>query len=292
MLPGHAHDPAFVRSLRTEARALTQLRHAGIVRLHALEEIDGQLVLVLEHVDGCDVRTLVKSLRAPPPPGFGAHVVAEVCRALAHAHRFAGDDATMRVILHRDVSPSNVMITRDGEVKLVDFGIAKALFDAADEQTRSRSIKGKLSYMAPEQLAGEPLSCAADVYSAGVLLHELLTGQRLFTIASPVAMSLVHEASVAAPSSVNAAVPAALDAVCLRALARAPAMRFADGHEMAEALAPIVAALGFGRARAVRDDGGGRARDRADGGDGDGAARRRRGRRGGARRWRRWRRCR
>src|SRR5881227_2915943 len=94
VLPGHAHDPAFVRSLHIEARALVRLDHPGIVKLHAVEEIDGQLVLVLEHVDGCDLRTLTKAQgTAPPPPGLGAHVIAEVCRALAHAHRFAGDDA-------------------------------------------------------------------------------------------------------------------------------------------------------------------------------------------------------
>jgi serine/threonine protein kinase len=250
VLPGYAHDPSFARSLRIEAQALTQLRHPGIVQLHALEEIDGQMLLVLEHVDGCDVRTLVKALAqepSPPPPGFGAFVIAEVCRALGHAHRFAGDDRGVRSILHRDVSPSNVMITRDGAVKLVDFGIAKSLLDG-DEATRSRSIKGKLSYMAPEQLDGQTLTCAADVYSAGVLLHELLTGRRLFTVTSPVAMAMVRQGEVPPPSSINPAVPATLDAVCRRAVAFAPASRFADGQEMAETLAPIARELGFGRA--------------------------------------------
>jgi serine/threonine-protein kinase len=140
------------------------------------------------------------------------------------------------------------MVTRDGSIKVVDFGIAKALFDTADEQTRSRSIKGKLSYMAPEQLAGQLLSCAADVYSAGVVLHELLTGRRLFTVSSPLAMSMVHEARVPPPSSINPAVPPVLDAVCARALAFSPTERFTDGQEMYEALAPIATQLRFGRA--------------------------------------------
>jgi hypothetical protein len=253
VLPSHAHDPKFVESLRTEARLLTSLRHPGIVHLHALEEIDGQMLLVLEHVDGCDLRALYRVFGdEPPPPGLGAWIVSEACRALGHAHRFvddgASDERTVRSILHRDISPSNVMVTRDGSIKVVDFGIAKALFDTADEQTRSRSIKGKLSYMAPEQLAGQLLSCAADVYSAGVLLHELLTGRRLFTVSSPLAMSMVHEAQVPPPSSINPAVPPVLDAVCARALAFSPTARFTDGQEMYEALAPIATQLRFGRA--------------------------------------------
>src|SRR5688572_28482357 len=150
VLPGHAHDSSFAKSLRVEAQVLTHLRHPGIVALQALEEIDGQMLLVLEHVDGCDLRALMSRLGSEvQPPGFGAHVTHQVCLALGHAHRFAGSDGRVRAILHRDVSPSNVMLTRDGAVKLVDFGIAKALMDVSDEVTRSRSIKGKLGYMAP-----------------------------------------------------------------------------------------------------------------------------------------------
>jgi hypothetical protein len=249
VLPGHAHDSSFAKSLRIEAQVLTHLRHPAIVALHALEEIDGQMLLVLEHVDGCDLRALMSALGAQsPPPGFGAYVAHQVCLALGHAHRFAGSDGRVRAILHRDVSPSNVMLTRDGAVKLVDFGIAKALMDVSDEVTRSRSIKGKLGYMAPEQLAGAALDCPADVYGAGVLLHELLAGRRLFTVNSPGAMAMVREARIPAPSSINPAVPASLDAICLRALAREPGDRFRDGQEMAEALAPILPGLAFTRA--------------------------------------------
>jgi serine/threonine-protein kinase len=116
VLPGHAHDSSFAKSLRVEAQVLTHLSHPGIVQLHALEEIDGQMLLVLEHVDGCDLRALMSSLGAPPPPGFGAYLAHQVCLALGHAHRFAGSDGRVRAILHRDVSPSNVMLTRDGAV--------------------------------------------------------------------------------------------------------------------------------------------------------------------------------
>jgi tRNA A-37 threonylcarbamoyl transferase component Bud32 len=268
VLPEHAHDPAFVKSLRVEAEMLERLRVPGVVRLFGLEEIDGQLLLTLEYVDGCDLRRLGASLArsneggTPPPPGLGAHVVHDVCRVLGRAHRF-DDGGTIRAILHRDVSPSNVMVTRDGEVKLVDFGIAKALFESSEE-TRSRSIRGKLAYMAPEQLRGQAAGCTADVYGAGVILYELLTGRRLFTAQTLSQMAMAREGQMVPPSSVNPAVPAALDEVCLRALRRAPETRYRDGAEMAEALAPILPGLAFDRAelgarvaRLMPRDGGG-----------------------------------
>jgi tRNA A-37 threonylcarbamoyl transferase component Bud32 len=268
VLPEHAHDPAFVKSLRVEAEMLERLRVPGVVRLFGLEEIEGQLLLTLEHVDGCDLRRLGASLArgneggTPPPPGLGAHVVHDICRVLGRAHRF-DDGGTIRAILHRDVSPSNVMVTRDGEVKLVDFGIAKALYESSEE-TRSRSIRGKLAYMAPEQLRGQAAGCTADVYGAGVILYELLTGRRLFTAQTLSQMAMAREGQMVPPSSVNPAVPPALDEVCLRALRRAPETRYRDGAEMAEALAPILPGLPFDRAelgahvaRLMPRDGGG-----------------------------------
>jgi serine/threonine protein kinase len=249
-VPPHLPDDgSFVRSLRMEARALLNLQHPGIVRLIELVESEGRPVLVLEYVDGCDLRRLLAnpSDAAPRHPGFGAYVVCELCRALGHAHSIIDERGVARPILHRDVSPANIMLTRDGAVKLVDFGIAKVLVDV-DEVTRSQAIKGKLSYMAPEQLHGLELGPPADVYAAGLVLYECLTGRRLYTSAKTVsAMLMLRNAPLPMPSRLNGAVPAELDQIFATALAPRPSDRLADGNALADALLDVVSRLGYDR---------------------------------------------
>jgi serine/threonine-protein kinase len=228
------------RALLEEARLAAALDHPNVAQVLEVVESGGEHAIVMELVDGCDLRALLKA--APLPPGLGAYVVHEVARALGAAHRHKP------IILHRDVSCTNVLIARDGSVKLADFGLGKALADSATDGTAS--LKGNLAYMAPEQLARGRLSPATDVYAAGVLLWELLTGKRLFTAAFALAeMAAARQSPIAPPSSVTPGVPVELDAICARAMSIGVADRFADGEALADALAPLVHRLGFGAAQ-------------------------------------------
>jgi hypothetical protein len=179
---------------------------------------------------------------------MAAFIASEVAAGLDYAHRQKDAAGRPLHIVHRDVSPANILLSWEGEVKLADFGIAKvARADALRGPWVTAGLKGNLGYMAPEQLARAPVSPATDVYAAGVLLWELLTGRRLFAAAFELAASAeARQRPIAPPSTLNPAVPPALDAVCARATALAPGDRFADGAAMAQALEPTVHALGFG----------------------------------------------
>jgi serine/threonine-protein kinase len=238
LLPELRH-PRLSKALLEEARLAARLEHQNIAQVLEVVDVAGEPAIVMELVDGCELRALMKALApfGPPGPGLGAFVAHEVCRALACAH------AERPPILHRDVSPTNVLLARSGAVKLADFGIGKVLHDGDD---KTRSFKGNLGYMAPEQLARQELSPAADVYAAGVLLWEMLTGKRLFTALDLEGTGDARLKPIAAPSTLNPAVPHTLDNVVARALNLSPDLRFADGAAMAEALAPIAHELGFG----------------------------------------------
>lgn len=238
-LPELAQDGGFVQCLVEEARLLAALDHPNVVRLFALEELGGVLTIVSEHVHGRDLRTLLAAQAplGPPEPGLAAQVVRDLCRALAGAHA-AG-------IVHRDVSPANVLVGYAGVVKLFDFGLAKALAGAGASETRTGALKGNLAYMAPEQLAGQAPSPLWDVYAAGVVLHETLTAKRLFKgRADPGTMAALRRTRVAPPSQTNPRVPPELDAICARAMAYAAEERFQDAEALAQALDGVVAALG------------------------------------------------
>jgi serine/threonine-protein kinase len=252
LLPELVADPAAVALLQAEARLSARLHHPAIVQVLELAELDGEWVLALEHVDGCDLRRLLRaqSEAGPPDPGLGAFVVHEVCRALAYAHALAGESGAPLEIIHRDVSPSNVMLSSAGAVKLVDFGLAKAL--AAADATRTGALKGNLAYMAPEQLAGRSLDARADLYAAGVVLHEALTARRLFKATDLASMAALRVVRIDPPSAANPRVPAELDAICRRALAPEPADRYASAGELAEALEPLVHRFGFGASELAR----------------------------------------
>jgi hypothetical protein len=189
-------------------------------------------------------------IKGAPPPGLGAFVVREVCRALAYAHALVDDNGTPFRLIHRDVSPSNVMISFDGAVKLLDFGIAKALAEANENRTVTGTLKGKFGYMSPEQVEGKDVDHRSDLFAAGVCLHEVLTGKRLFKGASDLqTIAMVRDARVDPPSLLNPAVPPELDAICLKALARVPDERWRGCDEMAVALDEVVHGLKWGSER-------------------------------------------
>jgi serine/threonine-protein kinase len=242
LLPTLADDRAFVTMFLDEARLGAQLDHPGIVPVHDLGCVGASYYLAMDYVPGADLGRLLARLRAAGqhlPVRLAAFVAARAAEALDHAHRARGHDGAPLRVVHRDLSPANVLLGFGGGVFLIDFGIAQA---ALRSRREGEALRGKLGYLSPEQVRGLPVDRRADVFSLGAVLHEALTGARLFTGASDLAtLERVRAAQVRPPSERNPAVPPGLDAVVLRALAREPADRWAWASELAEALAPFAA---------------------------------------------------
>jgi eukaryotic-like serine/threonine-protein kinase len=218
-------DPVFVKRFRREAQAAAGLNHPGIVAVFDTGA-DGDLhYIVMELVEGT---TLGGILREGPVPFDRALEIAEdVCSALGVAHANG--------LVHRDVKPGNIMVTPSGSVKVMDFGIARAV--SADTLTHTAALLGTATYLSPEQASGAPVDSRSDVYSLGVVLYELLAGHPPFSAESPVALALKHvRESPAPPSSLNAALGPEVDAVVLRAMAKDPAHRFASAEDFGRAI--------------------------------------------------------
>ncbi len=185
LLPEQARDPRHKQMFLREARLAALLRHACVVHAFAFGELYGELFLAMEYVEG---ETLSRALAANQAAGTGgrsgldastvAYVLAEVCDGLHAAHELRDEQGQPLHVVHRDVSPHNVMIAYDGHVKLLDFGVAK--FDAGGQETRTGEVKGKMAYMSPEQALGEKLDRRSDLYSVGAVLFECLTGTRMW----------------------------------------------------------------------------------------------------------------
>jgi len=234
-----AASAEFARMLVEEARLVSRLHHANVVQVLELVEWEGRFGLVMELVRGRDLGRVVERCRelgVRPGLARAVQIGVEVARALDHAHRLAVDGRRVGLV-HRDVSPHNILVSYEGEVKLADFGIARATsrLDLTDPGT----VKGKLAYMAPEQARGEPLDGRADVFALGVVLWELCAGRRLFARESEAATlaAVLDPAPVGPPSAWNEAVPPALDEVILAALARDPAGRTATAEALRAGLA-------------------------------------------------------
>jgi serine/threonine-protein kinase len=181
ILPELAGKPAFVELLIREAKLAARLTHANVVQVTDLGRHEGQLFLAMEYVEGFDLNDLLRRCsrsKTPLPVEFALLIVAETLRALDYAHRRCDDEGNPLGLVHRDVSPSNVLVSFEGEVKLCDFGIAHA--NEAAGEAAGEQIQGKAGYMSPEQARGEPLDARADVFSAGVILWELLAGHRYY----------------------------------------------------------------------------------------------------------------
>jgi serine/threonine-protein kinase len=222
-----ARDPSFQARFRREAQAAASLNHPAIVAVYDTGEEDmygNQPYIVMEYVEGRTLREVLK-VEGRLMPRRAMEVVADVCAALDFSHRNG--------IVHRDVKPGNVMITRTGAVKVMDFGIARAVADNAATVTQTAAVIGTAQYLSPEQARGENVDARSDVYSTGVLLFELITGSPPFTGDSPVAVAYQHvRENAPPPSSINPDVPPELDAIVLKAMAKNPANRYQSAGEM------------------------------------------------------------
>jgi len=242
ILSSHNEDPQFVDMFINEAKIAARLTHPNIVQVYELGEQDGEFFIVMEYVKGKDLlrllRTLAQSKPEAPavPPLVAAYIARETARGLGHAHEHSDESGAVKPIVHRDVSPQNIMLSYDGQVKLVDFGIAKAL-DTMKEETRTGALKGKFAYMAPEQVGGHSPGPQSDIFAAGVVLHEMLTGRRLFKGASDYeTLQKVQNMTVPPPSTVVPSVSPELDAIVLQALERDRKMRYTRAAHMARDL--------------------------------------------------------
>ncbi|WP_044283735.1 serine/threonine-protein kinase [Myxococcus stipitatus] len=239
ILPHLAENDDFVKMFLDEARIAARLNHANVVQIFDLGAQDDSFFIAMEYIHGEDMRRVWKQSEAmaqPVPVPLVCRILIEACAGLDYAHKRT-DPTTGKPlgIVHRDVSPQNILVTFEGGVKVVDFGIAKA----ADQATVTRSgvLKGKYSYMSPEQAAGQRVDCRADIFALGVVLYELLTSTRLFKRGSDIqTLAAVAECKVAPPSQVSARVPQDLDAIVLKALAKNPADRYQEAVHLQLAL--------------------------------------------------------
>lgn len=226
----------FVQMFRTEAYTATLLNHPNIVQVFDYGKEGDQLYLVMEYVEGFDLMRVVKLASQAGrriPYGVGAFVIQELLKGLDYAHRKVGPDGKPLDIVHRDVSPQNVLVSVDGAVKLVDFGIAKTRTQVEEDGV----VKGKYAYMAPEQASGLAVDRRCDVFAAGIILYELLTGRTLFGgLKGEEALQAVRSARIPPPTEVESNVPGDLSPIVMRALARLPENRFSTARDFQHAL--------------------------------------------------------
>lgn len=237
VLPHLTEDVAFVRMFLNEAKLAAGLDHSNIVHVLDFGSERGEHFMAMEYVHGRNVQQILKAgaQHKGVPRDVALTIAHEVAAALHYAHERAGPDGRPLGLVHRDVSPSNVLVSFEGDVKLVDFGIAKAT--AHTRVTRSGAIKGKLAYMAPEQVRGEETDRRADVFALGVMTYELCTGRRCFTAPGEFALiNRVAEARFEKPTSIDPEFPKALEAVIVRALSVDPDGRFESARSMQRAL--------------------------------------------------------
>ncbi|HVY38902.1 MAG TPA: serine/threonine-protein kinase [Polyangia bacterium] len=243
-----AQSPYFVEMFVREARINAILHHPNIVQVFDFGEVGGAYFLAMEYVRGRDVSAIARRLRhraRPCPVGVAAFIAREVAQALGYAHALTSADGTPLNVVHRDVSPSNIICQRAGGVKLLDFGIAQALTEPEAEKTQ-RMFKGKIAYVAPERIKNQPADARADLFSLGVVLWELLAGRKLFRGKTEVeTLQNVLEMPVPAPSSIRPDVPVELDQIVARALARDPAERYPNAYDLAEDLDGVLTALRY-----------------------------------------------
>lgn len=231
-----------------EARLAAVLHHHNIVQVHDIGEDDGRPFVAMEYVHGVDLRTLLARLakgNEQLPLSHVVAIIASVAAALHHAHEQRGPDGKPLHIVHRDVSPSNVLVGFDGNVKVADFGIAKAAINQI--HTDAGVLEGHAPYMSPEQCAGRPLDRRSDVFALGIVLYELATVRRLFKGANDfLTMSAVCSADVPPPSQYRRDIPAELEKIILKALARSPHERFYTAGDMSLALDAVASEVGVG----------------------------------------------
>ena len=222
LFPELSSDHTFVERFRREAQAAANLSHPNIVPVFDWGQSDSTYFIVMEYVDGEALSSIIKS-QAPLDQSQAASITSDIAKALSYAHRHG--------VVHRDVKPGNVLITSDGQVKVTDFGIARAM--GSDEQvTQTGLVMGTATYFSPEQAQGLDVDGRSDIYSLGVVLYEMLTGKPPFSGENPVSIAYQHvRETPTPPRSVNPSISASLEAIVSQAMAKLPAERYQSADE-------------------------------------------------------------
>jgi serine/threonine-protein kinase len=246
ILPHLTEDAEFVQMFINEAKIAAQITHPNVVQIYDFGTVNGTYYIAMEYVMGKSLSAVLPAGRdhgRPMPGHLAVHIAAKIAAGLEHAYRGKTMTGQPLGIIHRDISPQNILLGYNGDVKLVDFGIAKAASSA--NHTQTGLIKGKLAYLAPEQAWGKAIDQRTDLFSLGIVLHEMLTGQRLFKAENEFAtLERVRTAHVTPPSAVNAHVSKALDPIVIKALAREPEHRYPTAQAFQEALEGYLLSLG------------------------------------------------
>ena len=246
MLPHVAANQEMVAAFVREARLASFLRHGNVAQTYELGKVGEIYYIAMELVEGRNLREVLRRLaqnRSSMPVPIAMNIVNQICDALDYAHNLCDHDGQRLGIIHRDVSPANIIVSDDGVVKLIDFGIAKA--SAQGMQTMSGTIKGKFGYMAPEYLAGR-IDARADLFAVGVIAHELLTNRPLFSTGDDMQTLLrVREMQIEPPSRTNRNVPQEIDEIVMTALERDPDKRWQHATALRSAMTTVTRRLGL-----------------------------------------------
>jgi serine/threonine-protein kinase len=235
ILPQMNDDQQFIDMLLHEARIAATLSHTNIVQTFDVGQLDGSYFIAMEHIHGEDIRSIVRQMKKVNSPEFplenALHIVLGLCAGLAYAHDKRDLDGKLLGIVHRDVSPQNLVITFSGDVKIVDFGVAKSI--QAHEDASGSMLKGKVPYMSPEQARGLAIDSRSDIFAAGIMLFELTTGRRLFKGADQLdTIRLICDTVYPRPTELVPGYPAELDRIVMKALAKPLAERYQSAREM------------------------------------------------------------
>ena len=238
VLPELVEQKKLLAMFLDEARLSLRFNHANIAHTFDVGRSDNTYFIVMEYVEGTNLKRVVDTLRKRRkklPVALSLYIIIEVCRGLAYAHDFRDNEGNLLNVVHRDVSPPNVLLSRQGEIKIVDFGLAKATSQL--EITESGMVKGKFAYLSPEVAFGNPADLRSDVFAVGIILFELLTGERLFLGENDIkTVELVRTAKVPSITERNPEVKPELERIVRKALARSPMDRFQSCNELADAL--------------------------------------------------------
>ncbi len=246
VLPHLSEKKRFIAMFLDEARLSASLSHSNVAQVFDIGVGDNAYFIVMEYVDGADLKAVIEFMKREGqrfPVESACFIAAKICEGLTYAHELRGPDGAPLQIVHRDMSPPNVLITKHGEIKIVDFGLAKATSQL--EKSEAGIIKGKFSYLSPEAAQGHDVDARTDIFAVGILLWEMLSGKRLFLGDTDFAtVKLVQSAKIPSLRADNPGIPPELEAILARALARDPAARYTATRDLGRDLTSFLYKLG------------------------------------------------